>query len=126
MFGNEGVVAPRFSSQLRTETHHQCQNVCPLLVTSSAQVSGEKALLLCKQSDTRAAKNLQRIENAFQLDRIIAILVPCLPSHPSPYCCSPYLMGEKRQNTATVGQTLTQVKTTLRPRDLETQLLASE
>ena len=42
---------------------------------------------------TRTTRKLARIENAFRLARITCGTCACLPSQPSPYCCSPSFMG---------------------------------
>ena len=55
----------------------------------------------------------KKLKNAFQPTCITRGTCTSLPSHPSPHCCSPSLMGE-RANAATVGVTVH--KTLLRRR----------
>ena len=92
VFGDEGVVAPRFSSSCTQKTHHRCQNVCTLGATSAAQMSGEKAFG-SHERNSRSKEKHQRIESVSARGSIYDTCA-CLPSQPSPYCCSTSWMGE--------------------------------
>ena len=75
----------------QTLQHYQCLTVCTLGAPSASQTSGEKASP-CHQKP-HSTKKKRRLEHV-SVVRIFAIPGTCLPAHPSPYCCSPSLMGE--------------------------------
>ena len=52
------------------------------------------------RKNRRTARNFQGIENAFRLARTTCDTCTCLPTHPSPSCCRPSLVGESA-NAAT-------------------------
>ena len=47
-----------------------------------------------QQKNPRTASNFQGIEKVFPLAHITCEACTFLPSHPSPYCCGPFLMGD--------------------------------
>ena len=97
VFRNEGVVAPRFSSSSRPK-----------------RITGGRTLVLCAQhlprrrlgrkphphiKLTQLGKH-QRIE----MSQLVSLRHLCLPSHPTPRCCSSSRLEEAIHRTALVGQ----------------------
>ena len=85
---------------LQQSQHYQCYSWCNIC---RADVWEEGLSLSWRNTHTHTPQNIQRIERvsacSYHYDTC-----SCLPSQPSPYCCSKTLVGRKRQKRCNSGQ----------------------